>query len=90
MDQKISEDEENLLTKTEISPKSVHKGIKEFSCYLCNKSFVRNGHLQIHITTVHQGIKNHSCDLCDKSYGKKRSPSDTHNYSTSRYQELLL
>ena len=45
---------------------SVHKGLKNHKCELCDKDFSRSDTLKIHINSVHKGLKNQKCELCDK------------------------
>ena len=50
---------------------SVHKLMTLHSCKLCQKSFSRNGCLQIHFMSVHEGLKPHDCHICQKSFAHK-------------------
>ena len=43
------------------------QGITNYSCGICDKSFIHKSNVQTHITTIHQAIKIYSCDICDKS-----------------------
>ena len=40
---------------------SVHEGLKNHKCNLCDKAFSQPSDLKFHI---HEGQKNHKCDLC--------------------------
>ena len=53
--------------------KSVHEGIKDHKCELCDKYFSEKGNLDKHMKTVHEGIKDHKCKICDKSFSEKAS-----------------
>ena len=41
--------------------------MRNHSCHLCNKSFLKAPHLRAHIQT-HMGAKLYPCDICDKRY----------------------
>merc|ERR1712150_315103 len=50
--------------------RTVHQGIKEFECHVCEKKFGYTGSLSTHIRTVHQGIKEYECHVCKKRFGR--------------------
>merc|ERR1712150_355288 len=49
--------------------RTVHQGIKEFECHVCEKKFGYTGSLSTHFRTVHQGIKEFECHVCKKKFG---------------------
>ena len=49
---------------------SVHKGLKNHKCDLCDKAFSMKNSLMIHIKIVHEGVKNHKCDQCGKAFSQ--------------------
>ena len=49
---------------------SVHEGIKNHKCDLCQKAFSHRGKLKNHINTVHEGLKNHKCYICEKAFSQ--------------------
>ncbi|GBN21142.1 B-cell lymphoma 6 [Araneus ventricosus] len=50
----------------------IHKGVKEYKCDVCEKSFRQKGHLQAHVLT-HTGEKPHECIICGKKFSTKGS-----------------
>ncbi|GBN07427.1 Zinc finger protein 782 [Araneus ventricosus] len=48
----------------------IHKGIKEYKCDVCRKTFRRNQNLQKHVLT-HTGEKPFLCEVCGKSFSRK-------------------
>ena len=45
--------------------KEVHMKIRKFQCKSCDKFYVRNSTLMLHIKNVQQNIcENYECDLC--------------------------
>ena len=49
--------------------KSVHEGIKHFTCNQCEKSFYGIGDLNCHLRK-HTGEKPYKCEQCDKSFAE--------------------
>ncbi|GBM97411.1 hypothetical protein AVEN_260344-1 [Araneus ventricosus] len=47
----------------------IHKGVKEYKCDVCEKSFRQKGHLQKHVFT-HTGDKPHECIICGKKFSQ--------------------
>ncbi|GBN95801.1 Zinc finger protein 782 [Araneus ventricosus] len=50
--------------------KIIRKGIKQYKCDVCEKSFRRKEHLQRHAFT-HTGDKTFQCDVCRKKFSTK-------------------
>ena len=46
--------------------KTVHKGIKEFKCKVCDFTCSQKGHLKQHVALVHEGVKPYKCLHCAK------------------------
>jgi len=46
--------------------------VRNHSCHLCDKSFLKAPHLRAHIQ-MHMGAKLHACELCDKRYASSFS-----------------
>ena len=47
--------------------KSVHKGLKDFSCKSCDKSYTIPSDLKTHMHKAH-GEKTFKCSACDKAF----------------------
>ena len=57
----------------DIHTKTIHDGVKEFSCKLCKKSYGQRSGLLYHIKSVHSNDlnkKRQKCNLCGKSCNK--------------------
>merc|ERR1711879_121196 len=52
---------------------TVHEGIKDHHCKICDQKFGLNGTLKKHVKTVHDRIKSHQCKICDKKFGQSGS-----------------
>ena len=44
---------------------------KEKWCDICNKSFVQNRVLEMHMKTVHENLTSYKCASCDKIFKQK-------------------
>lgn len=65
----MQEMSENLKTHVD----TVHKKLKDFVCYFCQKLFGLKGTLQNHFKAVHEQIKDFHCKVCLKSFGRNKS-----------------
>ena len=50
--------------------KTVHDGIKNHQCEICNNKFRFLKDMKTHVKTVHDGIKDHQCEICNKKFGR--------------------
>ena len=46
------------------------RGLKDYKCESCGKSFTGKQYLKIHIHTIHEGHKDHNCESCGKSFSQ--------------------
>ena len=60
--------QENLLLGVD---DSLHHGVKDFLCHLCNKKFSQQRHLKEHMV-LHTSTKKYHCHLCDKRFALQR------------------
>ena len=60
----------NLLEK---HINSVHKGVKNHKCTICDKAFSESGSVRNHIKTVHRGERNYKCPICDQVFSEGHS-----------------
>ena len=52
--------------------KYIHKGIRNFTCTYCDKSFFGKEPLKKHISKIHLNERNIYCGLCEKSFAEKK------------------
>ncbi|XP_055711524.1 uncharacterized protein LOC129806777 [Phlebotomus papatasi] len=65
--------------------KLIHKGVREYHCPRCDKSFTGSANLENHILR-HEGIKNYVCHICG---AKKVTQSDLKNHMPTHSTEKV-
>lgn len=51
--------------------RTVHDGLKPFSCQSCTRSFGKKFDLSSHENAVHRNIRLHECSVCRKAFAKR-------------------
>ncbi|GBM40651.1 Zinc finger protein 681 [Araneus ventricosus] len=70
--------------------KIIHKGIKEYKCDVCEKSFRQKSNLQRH-ALIHTGEKPFKCDVCGKSF-RQTGHLQTHvlTHTVNKLHECII
>ena len=56
------------VNQSKLHINSVHEGVKNYKCDLCDKVYSRPTDIKRHIIGVHEGQKNYKCDICGKAF----------------------
>ena len=57
--------------KKHVEVDAVHKGLKNYKCEICFKTFAAKGNYSMHVDRVHKNIKPFECDKCTLAFPQK-------------------
>ena len=71
--------------------RTVHEGMKPYSCEICDYRFTAPKQLSIHVATVHEGKKLFGCKICGKELTSNHYLKDhISSVHEGKYQEIQV